>query len=177
MVIAFSAITLLLWIAQPFGRLTATALAIAGALNIVRMARWAGDRTWRDRLVFILHVGYAFVPLGFLLASAAAVSIVLADAGTHAWTVGAAGVMTLAVMTRASLGHTGNALTASPLTQAIYAAIVIAALARICASLIPAWSDLLLEITAITWCIAFFGFAGSFGPLLSGKRRHADSAE
>ena len=125
----------------------------------------------RDRLVFILHVGYAFVPLGFLLASAAALDIVVSSAGIHAWTVGAAGTMTLAVMTRASLGHTGNALTASVMTQAIYAAIVVAAIARICASLEPAWSEPLLHIAALAWCIAFFGFAVSFGPTLIGGRR------
>jgi uncharacterized protein involved in response to NO len=176
-VIGFSAATLALWTVQPIGRLTATALAVTAALNIVRLARWAGDRTWRDRLVLILHVGYAFVPLGFLLACAAALDIVMTDAASHAWTVGAAGTMTLAVMTRASLGHTGNALVASAVTQAIYAAIVIAALARICSSLEPAWSELLLDITAIAWCIAFFGFAGSFGPLLVGKQRRAKSAE
>jgi uncharacterized protein involved in response to NO len=175
-VLVFSAMTLALWIAQPFGSVIAAMLAVAGVLNIVRMARWAGDRTWRDRLVLILHVGYAFVPLGFLLASAAALAIILPDAGTHAWTVGAAGVMTLAVMTRASLGHTGRALTASPATQAIYAAIIVAALARIGASLMPAWSGLLLDAAAIAWCVAFFGFAGSFAPLLCGKRRPADSA-
>jgi uncharacterized protein involved in response to NO len=112
-----------------------------------------------------------------LLVSAAALGIIMADAGIHAWTVGAAGTMTLAVMTRASLGHTGNALVASAVTQAIYAAIVIAALARICASLQPAWSELLLDITAIAWCVAFFGFAGSFGPLLVGKQRRAIAAE
>jgi len=176
-VIGFSAATLALWIAQPIGRLTAAALAVSAALNIVRLARWAGDRTWRDRLVLILHVGYAFVPFGFLLAGAAALDLIMVDAGTHAWTVGAAGTMTLAVMTRASLGHTGNALVASAATQSIYAAIVIAGLARICSSLEPAWSGLLLDITAIAWCIAFFGFAASFGPLLVGKQRHAKAAE
>ena len=176
-VIGFSAATLALWIAQPIGRLTAAALAVSAALNIVRLARWAGDRTWRDRLVLILHVGYAFVPFGFLLAGAAALDLIMVDAGTHAWTVGAAGTMTLAVMTRASLGHTGNALVASAATQAIYAAIVIAGLARICSSLEPAWSGLLLDITAIAWCIAFFGFAASFGPLLVGKQRHAKATE
>ena len=67
--------------------------------------------------------------------------------------------MTLAVMTRASLGHTGNALIASAVTQAIYAAVVIAALARICASLEPAWSEPLLQIAAFAWVVAFFGFA------------------
>jgi uncharacterized protein involved in response to NO len=173
-VMGFSAATLALWTVQPFGRLAAAALATAGVLNIVRLARWAGDRTWRDRLVLILHVGYAFVPFGFFLASAAALDIVAASAGIHAWTVGAAGTMTLAVMTRASLGHTGNALTASAVTQAIYAAIVIAAFARICSSLEPAWSELLLYITTFAWIAAFLGFAASFGPLLVGSKRRTN---
>ena len=175
-VIGASAATLALWTAQPFGRPTAAALAAATALNIVRLVRWAGDRTWRDRLVLILHVGYTFVPLGFLLASAAALGIVAASAGIHAWTVGAAGTMTLAVMTRASLGHTGNALTASTVTQAIYAAIVIAALARIYAALEPAWSGLLLYVAAFAWTAAYLGFAGSFAPLLVATSRETKSA-
>ena len=170
-VILFSAATLALWIALPSGKVTAAALAAAGALHIVRLARWAGDRTWRDRFVLILHVGYAFVPIGFLLAGAAAIDWVPADTGTHAWMVGAAGTLTLAVMTRASLGHTGNALNASAMTQAIYAAVVISALARICASLEPAWNEPLLHIAAFAWAAAFLGFAVSFGPLLIGAQR------
>jgi len=169
-VIGCSAATLALWIALPTGRVSAAALAATAVLNTLRLARWAGDRTCRGRLVLILHVGYAFVPFGFLLASAAALDIIVTSAGIHAWTVGAAGTMTLAVMTRASLGHTGNALTASAMTQTIYAAIVIAALARTCASLEPGWSDLLLHITAFAWCVAFFGFAASYGPMLVGGR-------
>jgi uncharacterized protein involved in response to NO len=170
-VIGLSAATLALWIAQPVGKITAAALVATGALHIVRLARWAGDRTWRDRLVLILHVGYAFVPFGFLLAGAAAIDMVPADTGTHAWTVGAAGTLTLAVMTRASLGHTGNALNASAMTQAIYAAVVIASFARICSSLEPAWSQSLLHIAAFAWVAAFFGFAASYGPLLIGAQR------
>ena len=170
-VIGITAAALLLWTVQPIGRLTAAALAITGGLNILRLARWAGDRTYRDRLVLILHVGYAFLPLGFLLAGAAALDIIVTSAGIHAWTVGAAGTMTLAVMTRASLGHTGNALTASPGTQTIYAAVVLAGLARICASLEPGWSDGLLHVTAFAWCVAFFGFALFFGPMLAGRTR------
>jgi uncharacterized protein involved in response to NO len=170
-VIVFSAATLALWCALPLGPVIGAALAIAGALHVVRLARWAGDRTGRDRLVLILHVGYLFVPLGFLLAAAGATGYLTADAGIHAWTVGAAGVMTLAVMTRASLGHTGKALVASPATQAIYAAVVIAALARIGTALDPAWSLRLLDIAAGAWCVAFFGFAAAFGPLLLGAQR------
>jgi uncharacterized protein involved in response to NO len=173
-VVLFSAAVLVLWIALPVGKVTAATLFAAGVLHLVRLARWAGDRTWRDRLVLILHVGYVFVPLGFLLAGAAAIDLVPADTGTHAWMVGAAGILTLAVMTRASLGHTGSALIASPMTQAVYAAVVIAALARICASLEPAWNGPLLQVAAFAWGAAFLGFAGSFGPLLVGARRSSE---
>jgi uncharacterized protein involved in response to NO len=176
-VIGITAATLTLWTIQPIGRLTAAALALTGVLNILRLARWAGDRTFRDRLVLILHVGYAFVPLGFLLAGAAALDIIVTNAGIHAWTVGAAGTMTLAVMTRASLGHTGSALTASLMTQTIYAAVVLAGLARIYASLEPGWSDALLHVTAFAWCVAFFGYVLSFGPLLVGGLRARPSTQ
>ena len=170
-VIGFTAATLALWIVLPSARVTGAALGIAGVLHIVRLARWAGDRTFRDRLVLILHVGYAFVPFGFLLAGAAVFGLGEQSAAIHAWMVGAAGVMTLAVMTRASLGHTGSALVASAMTQAIYAAVVIAALARICASLQPGWSEPLLQISVAGWVIAFFGFAAVYGPLLVRARR------
>ncbi len=169
--IAVSAVALALWIAQPSGWLSAAMLLIAAVLNVVRLARWAGDRTTRDRLVLILHVGYGFVPLGFLLASLGALDMIVASAAIHAWMVGAAGTLTLAVMTRASLGHTGNALAASPPTQTIYVAVVIAALARISSSLEPAWNDWTLHIAAYAWAVAFLGFAAAYGPLLLRARR------
>jgi len=81
----------------------------------------------------ILHVAYAFVPLGFLLNAVSAFGRVPMSAGIHAWMAGAAGIMTLAVMSRAKLGHTGQPLAASIATQAIYAAVIVAALSRICA--------------------------------------------
>ena len=64
----------------------------------MRLARWAGDRTARERLVLILHVGYAFVPLGFLLTGTGGVRLIPPAAGIHAWAGGAVGTMTLAVM-------------------------------------------------------------------------------
>src|SRR5262249_47864810 len=110
--IAVSAVALCIWIAAAAGPVTGLALLAAGVLQVLRLARWAGDRTTRERLVLILHVAYAFVPLGFILTSLAAFGIVLPSAGLHAWMVGAVGTMTLAVMTRASLGHPGHALAA-----------------------------------------------------------------
>jgi uncharacterized protein involved in response to NO len=87
-----------------------------------------------------------------------------ATAGIHAWTTGAIGVMTLAVMTRATLGHTGQPLAASPGTQAVYAFAVAAALLRICAGFHPA--ALLLDLAGVAWICAFGGFVALYGPLL-----------
>ena len=172
-VIALSALALVCWIASPLSVVTGLAMALAGLLHVARLVRWAGDRTARERLLLILHIGYAFVPLGFLLHAAAAFGALPASAGIHAWMAGAAGVMTLAVMTRASLGHTGQPLTASAATHVIYAAIIVAALARVCAVVWPAHGDALLHVAAFGWVTAFAGFAIAFGPLLVGGRWRA----
>jgi hypothetical protein len=95
-------------------------MLVAAVVQTVRLARWAGDRTLRDRLVLILHVGYAFVPLGFLIIGGAILfpGTVPISGGVHVWTVGAIGTMMLAIMTRASLGHTGQPLSAGRLPHA-----------------------------------------------------------
>jgi uncharacterized protein involved in response to NO len=175
-VILLSALALIGWVAAPDHRVTGVALALAGVLHLVRLSRWAGDRTFRERLLAILHVGYAFVPLGFLLNAAVVFGSVPPSAGIHAWMVAAAGVMTLAVMTRATLGHTGQPVAASPATQAIYAAILVAAIARVCAAIDPAFSEALLHVAAFAWAAAFFGFALTFGPLLVGVKPRAKVA-
>ena len=166
-VIAASAATLVPWIVMPQSPATGAALMMAGILQGMRLARWAGDRTARERLVLILHLGYAFIPLGFLLLAAASFDLVPVAAGVHAWGGGAAGTMTLAVMTRASLGHTGHVLTASRGTQAIYAAVLLAAMIRITAALAPAYVIPLSVTAAILWASAFLGFGVAYGPMLS----------
>ncbi len=175
-VVALGALALAGWIIAPDNRAAGVALGLAGLMHFVRLTRWAGDRTLRERLLTILHVGYFFVPLGFLLNAIAAFGLLPPSAGVHAWMAGGAGIMTLAVMTRASLGHTGQALTASAATQAIYAAIIVAALARVCAVIHPAQGELLLHVAALAWVAAFFPFALAYGPLLLGhgaRRRTA----
>jgi uncharacterized protein involved in response to NO len=163
--IAVSAFALLCWIAAPLHPITGTLLLVAGCLQFVRFARWAGDRTFADRLVLVLHVGYAFVPLGFLLIGASTFfGAIPSSAGIHAWTAGAIGLMTLAVMTRATLGHTGQSLQAGPATQGIYMAVLVAALARIVAAFVG--SIELLEFAGLAWVIGFVLFVLVYGPLL-----------
>jgi uncharacterized protein involved in response to NO len=169
-VVALGALALAGWVVAPDARIAGTALGVACVLHLVRLARWAGDRTLRERLLTILHVGYFFLPLGFLLNAAAAFDLLPPSAGVHAWMAGGAGTMTLAVMTRASLGHTGHALTASAGTQAIYAAVIIAAVARICAVIHTTSGEFLLYVAALAWAAAFLGFALAYGPLLLGRR-------
>lgn len=172
-ILGLSGVALALWIVVPAARPTAAALLAGGVLQAVRLARWAGDRTLRDRLVLVLHLAYAFVPIGFVLTGFAALDLVPQSAGIHAWTVGAIGTMTLAVMTRASLGHTGHALTASFATQAIYAAVVFSAVIRICAAVEPQRSDVLLPLSAIFWVAAFLGFGTVYAPMLLKRQRRA----
>ena len=164
-----SALALAAWIGLPQSATSGILLMIAGLLQAIRHLRWAGDRTFGDRLVLVLHVAYAFVPIGFLLSGAAILSPATwpASAGVHAWTAGAVGLMTLAVMTRASLGHTGQQLIASAPTQMIYLCALLAALARIAAAFAP--SAALLYAAATAWFLAFGGFAVFFGPLLIGR--------
>ena len=148
----------------------------AGIMQLIRLARWAGERTLSDRLVLVLHVAYAFVPAGFVLTGCAALGLIPTTAGIHAWTGGAVGTMTLAVMTRASLGHTGRELSASAGTQAIYALVVAGALGRICAAVDPDWSGSLLLASGFLWAAAFGGFVLLYGPVLCRPRLGAAPA-
>ena len=144
-------------------------LVLAGILQLLRLGRWAGDRTVADRLVLVLHLGYAFVPLGFVLLGSSALWPVAVPygAGIHAWTTGAVGTLTLAVMTRASLGHTGQPLVASAATQAIYLLVIFAAVVRIAGAFTG--SPALLHVAAFAWIAAFGTFVVVYGPLLAGR--------
>lgn len=165
-------VALLAWVGAPETAVTGWLLLTAGVIQAWRLARWAGDLTWREPLLLVLHVGYAFVPIGFVLQS---VSILwpgtLPPGGAlHAWTVGAVGVMTLAVMTRATLGHTGRPLRTGVFAGVMYLAIVAAALARIGAGVAASDMILMLIFAAICWLLAFTTFVLHFGPMLVSRR-------
>lgn len=163
--VAASALALIGWIAAPASVAAGALLIAAGTLQSARLVRWAGDRTFADRLVLVLHVGYLFVPLGFLLIGASVFTgAVPPTAGIHAWTAGAIGLMTLAVMTRASLGHTGRPLEAGIVTQTIYALVLAGAAVRIVAAFTGSLA--LLEAAGVLWVAGFAVFVITFGPLL-----------
>jgi uncharacterized protein involved in response to NO len=168
MTIAASALSLITWIAAPAHPVTGIFLLIAGCMQSARLVRWAGDRTLAEPLVFVLHLGYAFIPVGFLLLGVSGFSAsVPTSAGIHAWTAGAVGLMTLAIMSRATLGHTSRPLRAGRATQFIYAAVLGGAAARIIAAF--SGSITLLELAALAWIVAFGGFVLVYGPLLAAQ--------
>ncbi|WP_339640078.1 NnrS family protein [Jannaschia helgolandensis] len=161
-------VALLLWVALPLGTLTGLALALASVLHALRLARWAGHRTFAEPLVTVLHAGYAFVPLGALALAAeilAPGSFGMAGA-QHFWMAGAIGLMTLAVMTRATLGHTGQDLRAGAGTVAIYLALILSVFARVAGGVVPEVSGPLHTVAGLSWIVAFGGFAVVYGALL-----------
>ncbi|OXT00806.1 short-chain dehydrogenase [Notoacmeibacter marinus] len=169
----FSIGALLLWVLLPQYFLTGLALILLGFGHLFRLARWRGILTHAEALVAILHIAYLFVPLGALAVGAAILwpAAVPLQAAQHLWMAGAIGTMTLAVMTRATLGHTGQRLHADRWTVVIYLAITGAMALRFAQSFVslPA----MLEIAGILWCIAFFGFALAYGPALLQQRKRS----
>jgi uncharacterized protein involved in response to NO len=165
-----SVCALILWVFVPNEAPTGAMMVAAGLFNLVRLGRWAGERTLADRLVLVLHAGYAFVALGFVLGGLAAFGLVTPGAGIHAWTAGAIGMMTLAVMSRASLGHTGRPLVASAGLQLVYIAALTAAASRLCAEFHAGWADALLIVATAAWVAAFLGFAALYAPILCASR-------
>ncbi len=170
-IMGVSAVALASWIMAPEHRATALLSVLAGLVNGLRLARWAGERTTAEPLVLVLHVAYAFVPLGFFLLALGLwrPDILAATGALHAWTAGAIGLMTLAVMTRASLGHSGRPLTATRPIQLLYVAAFVAACARIAAAF-DLQREPMLHLSATAWVLGFAGFVVVYGPMLTRSR-------
>ncbi len=167
--IAIGVLALAAWALSDDSVIAAGLLLAAAVLHAIRLGRWAGDRTLTDPLVAILHISYLFVPVGFALLGTSQIwpDDIPQAAGVHALAVGAIGSMTLSVMIRATLGHTGRALKAGFAAKLIFCAIVTSALARIAAAFVPDQADLLLHLAAFAWFIAFAGFGAAFGPAMT----------
>ncbi|HUZ64374.1 MAG TPA: NnrS family protein [Acetobacteraceae bacterium] len=161
------ALALLAWVVAPGATASSWAALAAGLLLLARLARWQGWCSWREPLLLVLHVGYGWLAGGFVLLGIAGLTGWLAPAdAVHGLAVGAVGTMTLAVMTRATLGHTGRALHAGPGTCTIFALIGVAALLRLAAPLAGDDMLVLLGLAGAAWSGAFGLFVVLyFGPL------------
>lgn len=164
---------LLSWFALPELILSGLLLLAAGGAHLIRLSRWSGVQTLANPLLAVLHLAYFLLPLGALMLGAAILlpGLLMPAAAQHIWMAGAIGLMTLAVMTRATLGHTGQPLAAGAATVAIYAAVLISVMARLAAGLLPEAATAFYHLSALGWIIGFAGFAMRYGPLLLTRAR------
>lgn len=169
--IAATALSMSAWVIATSSAVTGAMLAAAGLMQAVRLARWGGLRARRDPLVFILHVGYFWVPAGLLMLGASLLwALIPGSAAIHALTAGAMATMILAVMTRATLGHTGRELRADGATVLLYVLITAGAVLRVGAPLGMIDYTLGMRLSALSWGGAFLGFAVIYGRILFSPR-------
>ena len=160
--LGFSLLALLLWVALPDATLTGLALILAGCVQVMRLARWRGWRVWSSPLLVMLHVAFGFLPLGLGALGLAVLGLLPAATGLHLLGIGGIAGMTLAVMMRASMGHTGRALQAGPALTTAFAAVVLAVGVRVA---MP--SDAGLWAAATLWTLGFAVFVIRILPILT----------
>uniref|UniRef100_UPI003BA967DE NnrS family protein n=1 Tax=Stappia sp. TaxID=1870903 RepID=UPI003BA967DE len=163
-----AAVSLACWIVVPAATATGWLFALTGLAAALRLSRWRGLQTTQEPLLFVLHVAYATIPAGFALMSLAVFDSALIDpvSAVHVWTAGTVGLMTLAVMTRASRGHSGRTLVAGPLEVTIYALAIVGAGCRLAAGFASGHYMAILEMAALAWALAFLVFALGYFPKL-----------
>ncbi|MEE2525694.1 NnrS family protein [Hyphobacterium sp. HN65] len=172
MVLALTGLALALWIVWPESAATGGALGLAAIAQLIRLLRWQGVSTLGEPLMWSLHAGYLWMVLALAIMAAGIIwpEQVPAAAGLHAIGAGVIGGMTLAVMTRASLGHTGRERIANRATTLVFVLVHAGALLRVAAAILLN-EPRLLGLSAILWSGAFGLFAIAYIPVLFSARR------
>jgi uncharacterized protein involved in response to NO len=140
---------------------------LAAAVHAARWWLWQPWKTLRHPLVWVLHAAYVWLPLHLALRAAAALGWIAAGPATHALTVGLIGTLTLGMITRTALGHTGRPLRAGRIETAAYLAMLGAALARVGLPLLDAgWLLPAVSVSSALWTLAFVLYLIRYTPLL-----------
>jgi uncharacterized protein involved in response to NO len=144
-------------------------LAFAAALiHGFRLSRWKGFATTSNPLLFVLHIAYAWLPIGYFLLGCAVFGwIFTPTAALHALTMGAIGGIVLAVTTRVALGHTGRPLHAARATVLAYWLFMLAVLTRVLGPLSGMDYLLIIDLSALGWMLAFAIFSWVYWPILT----------
>jgi uncharacterized protein involved in response to NO len=153
------------------GAFLALAAIFAVIVNSARLSGWYVHRIWYVPLLWILYTGYGWIILGFILTALSAYSWVLPSLALHAFMLGGIGVLTLGMMARVSLGHTGRALRVSNAMALGFVLINVAALLRVLLPLaLPDWYNLLMYGSTLSWLAAFSLFMFVYAPILNSAR-------
>lgn len=153
-------------------RLAAGVAAVVALAAAGRTARWGAARSGREPLLWVLHLGHAWIPVGLALRAAAAiVPAIPASLGTHALTAGALGTLTLGMMARVSLGHTGRVLAAPRTATAAFVLVTLGAIVRVASPVLgPAAYVRALSVAGAAWALAFVLFLVGYGAILLAPR-------
>jgi len=155
-VIAVMAAAVVIDIVAPSHGIAAIVAGIAACAHAVRMAGWQGLRTLREPIVWVLHVAYAWLPIGLALkALSLGAGVPWATQWLHALTMGAIAMMVVAVITRASLGHTGRPLTVSRVVAVAYLLLAAAALLRVSGGGVFDHYEWTVRASGALWLVAF----------------------
>ncbi|MFZ0106335.1 MAG: NnrS family protein, partial [Thiobacillus sp.] len=148
--------------------ITALFAAIAALVHLIRLAGWYTHKFWAEPLLWVLHLGYAWIALGFALLALSASGFEGAASGAlHAFTAGGIGVLTLGMMARVSLGHTGRMLEPVPLMTLAFVEIGLAALLRVAVPLFfPASHAAAMTASGLLWMVGFGLFVALYAPVL-----------
>lgn len=149
----------------------ASIMLLAGALMLIRMTYWHFPATLNAPMLWSLHLSYAFIPAGLILLGLYHLGLIAqADSGIHAITVGAVGGLTLSMMARVSLGHTGRPIHSDGYLMTMFVLIFSAALIRVVTGLLPGHSLIGWSLSAALWSLAFLVFLFRYLPVLSSPR-------
>ena len=169
--IGATACALLLVLGQAGPGVTAATCAVAAVLQAARLAGWNPWATRHNPLLWILHVSYAWIPLGLLLLAFATLGKLPQSAGIHALTVGSMGGLIIGMITRTALGHTGRTLAAGRAETAMYLLVQAAVVLRLAPMLVPALPWMALStLAALAWSGAFVLYLAKYGPMLFAPR-------
>lgn len=169
--IAASIIVFVLLLVDVSGGYLTLAAVAALLLNVARALGWYDPRIWFVPLLWVLYVGYAWIMLGFAMLGLVAYQVVAPSLAIHTFTVGGIGVLTLGMMARVSLGHTGRALRISHAMAFAFVLINLAAMFRaVLPSMFPGWYGNLILLSTYCWLAAFSLFALYYSPILTAPR-------
>ncbi|HOV03828.1 MAG TPA: NnrS family protein [Kaistiaceae bacterium] len=145
---------------------------VAGLANGARLAGWQGRHTLKEPILWSLHLGFLMVAVGFLYYGVALLLPGLGEiAALHLIAIGAVGCMTMAMMTRAALGHTGRGLKVAPAIAVAYLLVAAAALTRTFGLvLFPAGYYQVVFLSGALWMAGFAIFSVIYFPILTGPR-------
>lgn len=142
------------------------------AANAARLYGWYTSEIWSRPLVWILHLAVAFIAIGLVLRGTADVLGVLPALGLHAMTYGGIGLITIGMMARVSLGHTGRNVAEPPKGIAVIFMILAAgAILRVLMPIFaPEYYFLLIQLSQLLWISAFLAMLAVFArPLLTAR--------